>query len=463
MASILDDDQAQQLQQLEAERRARALQAAIAPPSAMAPAALPAPVQPALPPAQPLIPPPTPIAPEGAGVTLPPVSPRVQADQTELDRLRSTGSGIDQLGRHSGFGHKLGSVLARIGDVAGTALFPTVAAAIPGTSLHHQVLLNRAQGNVESDQAEEDAAAQAAQRAALAKKAEAQGESFEPISLSPEQAAAIGHPELTGQDMLPRGYSMMLAGKQRGDVATSVAGTKAQSAKDVAETRAQSAKDIETAREQSRKDIADAANKTRMLLEEKRAATSTANTNARIAAKAPGAPGSAKVPADVTKRAALASNVLENSDAVEDILQRRPDIVGAAGGRYTNVQQLIGSDDPDIQALGVRIHNIALASNGAHGVRSFEAVRQTEDELFSHFKAGPHAIRGALQATRGSMQTFLDDERNFQTHGNRAGSAGGAGTPPAAAPQNVRVGQKVKLKNGETITIKVVHPDGSFE
>jgi hypothetical protein len=379
----------------------------------------------------------------------------VQADQAELDRLRSTGSGIDQLSKAPGLGHRIGGVLARIGDIAGSALFPTVMATIPGTGLHHQVLLSRAQGNVESDQAEEDAAAQAAQRAALAKKAESQGESFEPISLSPEQAAAIGHPELTGQELPPRAYSMMLAGKQKADAATTIAGGKNQTAREIAGERTQAQKDIETAREQSRKDIADAANKTRMLLEEKRAATSTANTNARIGAKA-GTPGAMKVPADVTKRAALASNVLENSDAVEDILRRRPDIVGAAGGRYTNVQQMIGSDDPDIQALGVRIHNIALASNGAHGIRSKDAVNQTEDEIFNHFKAGPHAIHGALDATRSSVQTFLDDERNFQTSGNRGGApatppGGGGGTGMAVSMTDARKLPAMKGKSDAEI------------
>jgi hypothetical protein len=54
MAAILDDDQAAQLQQIEADRRARALQAAIAPPTVMAAPALPMPVQPATTPKPPL-------------------------------------------------------------------------------------------------------------------------------------------------------------------------------------------------------------------------------------------------------------------------------------------------------------------------------------------------------------------------------------------------------------------------
>jgi hypothetical protein len=166
--------------------------------------------------------------------------------------------------------------------------------------------------------------------------------------------------------------------------------------------------------------VADAANKTKVLLGQMHDATSMANNQNTNNHKV-GADGNYKVPADVTKRAALASNVLENATAVSSILSQHPEIVGATGGRYSNVQQMIGSNDPNIQALGVRIHNIALASNGAHGVRSQEAVRDTENELFNHFKAGPQAIQSGLNSLTSSVQTFLDDEHNFSTTGKRTG------------------------------------------
>jgi hypothetical protein len=251
-----------------------------------------------------------------------------------------------------------------------------------------------------------------------------------PVTLSKEQAASIGHPELEGMEMGGKLYSAMLTGKQKADTTATVAAGKNQTAKELADQR-----------NQRIKDTTDAANKTKLLLQDKKDATSTANASARIAASAAntnaklaakGTPGAGKVPADVTKRAALSSNVLENADAVEDIVKRRPEIVGATGGRYSNVQQMIGSDDPDIQALGVRMHNIALASNGAHGLRSAEAIAQTENELFNHFKAGPNAIHGGLQAIRGSVQTFLDDEKNYQTSGSRTG-APHPFTPPTQA------------------------------
>jgi hypothetical protein len=169
-----------------------------------------------------------------------------------------------------------------------------------------------------------------------------------------------------------------------------------------------------------------------------------ANTNDH---KASNGAGGFKVPADVTKRAALGANVMENADAVEEIIGRRPDIIGATGGRYTNVQQMIGSDDPDIQALGVRMHNMALASNGAHGVRAQQAIQKTEDELFNNFKAGPNAIKGALNATRGSVQTFLDDEKNFSTTGQRTG--GFTPPPSGGVEEYVRVNGKLVKKGAK--------------
>jgi hypothetical protein len=67
------------------------------------------------------------------------------ADQAEVQRLNSTGSGVSQI--HN----KWLRGIARVGDIAGSALFPTVMQNVPGTELHHRVLLNEAQGKVNQD------------------------------------------------------------------------------------------------------------------------------------------------------------------------------------------------------------------------------------------------------------------------------------------------------------------------
>jgi hypothetical protein len=258
-----------------------------------------------------------------------------------------------------------------------------------------------------------------------------------PVALTKEQAAAINQPALEGTGMTPRDYNRLagLAGQNATKVATNAATNDTKVTTNAATNSTKAANNAAT--NSTRTAISDAANKTKTLVAQMHDSTSRANnenTNANKG-KTGGAAGNFKVPADVTKRAALASNVLENADAVDQIISKRPDILGAVGGRYSNVQQMIGSNDPDIQALGVRMHNMALASNGAHGVRAQQAIQKTEDELFGNFKAGPDAIRGALGATRGSMQTFLNDEKNFQTSGQRGGGA----SAPSAGGDAIKV------------------------
>lgn len=296
-----------------------------------------------------------------------------------------------------------------------------------------------------------DTQSQTAQRNADADKKSTQADDMQPFQLSPAQAAAINQPALAGTTATMRDYNRLLG--LAGNNNTSQANNQNTNATKVTTNAATNDTRVanNAATNSTRTAISDAANKTKTLLQGMRDSTSRANNENTNANKGKAGEGSFKVPADVTKRAALASNVLENADAVDGIITKRPDIIGAAGGRYSNVQQMIGSNDPDIQALGVRMHNIALASNGAHGVRAQQAIQKTEDELFSNFKAGPDAIKGALGATRGSMQTFLNDEQNFSSSGKRTGitppPTGGA--PKEGDTKVNSAGDKVSFKGGK--------------
>lgn len=159
-----------------------------------------------------------------------------------------------------------------------------------------------------------------------------------------------------------------------------------------------------------------------------------------------------KVPADVTKRAALARNVNENAEAVQTLLNQGADkLFGASAGNITSVRDMIGSNDKAIAALGTRFHNIALASNGAHGVRSQQAIAGTEAELFKGWRRGPDGVRAALQATQSSVGTFLQDEQNFEKYGMANAPAG---TQPAVPP-----GAAVQPPAGAKVT--VMDPNGN--
>lgn len=271
--------------------------------------------------------------------------------------------------------------------------------------------------------------------------------SGEPVEIGEDQANELGAPELAGTKVPPSVLAALY--KQHGINATHIktTGMNVQGREDVAADNNKTKSDIafdkdNTAVEinglkfKTSKEIADAHDKTQLLMRQLQDATSSSNADKRVAASG------GKVPMVITNRASLASNVKENADAVEKLIASRPDIIGPAGGRYSNVAQMIGSDDPDIQALGVRIHNIALASNGAHGIRSERAIKGTEDSIFNHFHAGPNALRAALEAQKDSTSTFLQDERNFEETGRRTGAP-----KQGAAPQG---GTKVLKFNPNT-------------
>lgn len=133
------------------------------------------------------------------------------------------------------------------------------------------------------------------------------------------------------------------------------------------------------------------------------------------------------VSADEKKKAELAENIAFNANEVAKIVMNRPDILGAVAGRYTNTQQMVGNNDPDISALGVHIHNMAMANSGVHGFRSQEGVESYEKQILNNFKNGPKAMAGALRASTGSVQTFIDNARpdTYKTHSKNGGAVTG--------------------------------------
>jgi len=153
-----------------------------------------------------------------------------------------------------------------------------------------------------------------------------------------------------------------------------------------------------------------------------------------------------KPSADRIRRGDLAANAIHNLNNIAEIVNRRPELFGTPGGLLTSVQDMIGSDDADIRSLGVEIHNYALASNGAHGVRSQQAIQKTEDELLRNFRAGQHGIIGGIAAAKGSLQDFVND----QQLGNRARPGATTTQPqkPAAAKGKLTPQQQRDQKLG---------------
>lgn len=158
--------------------------------------------------------------------------------------------------------------------------------------------------------------------------------------------------------------------------------------------------------------------------------------------------------ADRLKRSDLARNVETNAIGFKQMIKDNPDLFGKVAGRFTTVQQMMGSNDPAIAKIGVAVHNMALASNGAHGVRSQEAVQETQNEILNHFRNGPEATIAAVDELVGSVQTFREDAQ----HGKRPNNEpikGGAFSAPEGAPsaQGVADGKVLKDSTGKVVAI----------
>ena len=114
-------------------------------------------------------------------------------DLDELDRLRSTGSGIHQIK------NPFLRTLATIGDVAGTAMFPNAMHVIPGTSLHHADLVHGANAQVKEDQGLIDSNVSNRLKTAQANKAEQEDPNPEEWKTEPEFMGPNGEPIQTNK------------------------------------------------------------------------------------------------------------------------------------------------------------------------------------------------------------------------------------------------------------------------
>lgn len=94
----------------------------------------------------------------------------IERGQQERDRLIATGSGVSQIK------NPLLRTLARIGDVAETAIIPGAAVATPGTELHHQSLIGQADRQINQGELEQQKAQEAKEKEATQAKIEAETE-----------------------------------------------------------------------------------------------------------------------------------------------------------------------------------------------------------------------------------------------------------------------------------------------
>lgn len=142
---------------------------------------------------------------------------------------------------------------------------------------------------------------------------------------------------------------------------------------------------------------------------------------------------------DEQRRSDLAANLRENLDALDGIIDRRPDLFGPVRGRVTSLRQAFGSDDTDIGALDTIKHQIGMAQISAHGMRTARGIEDAATAIVNGWKNGPAALKAAIQAARNSVQTFTNDAEI------KGGYTGEQKPPPAAAGAGVSGGPRKVL------------------
>lgn len=128
------------------------------------------------------------------------------------------------------------------------------------------------------------------------------------------------------------------------------------------------------------------------------------------------------------QRKDMATNVNENLDQLETILQKRPDLFGKVAGRLTNLRETIGTDDQDIAALKTIGDMLGRAQTSAHGMRNGQLVEQATQSIVNSYKNGPDAVRAAINAARKSVATFTKDVTDKE-QGNRTSAPKGTWNP----------------------------------
>jgi hypothetical protein len=254
---------------------------------------------------------------------------------------------------------------------------------------------------------------QQGQLAAAQAARQADEEAFMPIG--PQGAAITGLSPDT--QVRKKDYAGVLVAGMRGNTAENVAGTRADALVKSMGLRA----DASTANTAAN-------NQARLTAQQMRDATSSGNVAQRLNA-APGQPGQPKPTVADRNRQSLAKIALDSLSDVEDVVKRRPDKIGMLAGRATNVQQLLGSNDPDIVAIGNAVHNFAMANAGIHGSRSHENVVDAENMLLNHMRNGPEGMMGGIRTNQNNLNRIING-------GNAPAPTTSGGAPPSAQPSS---------------------------
>lgn len=141
-----------------------------------------------------------------------PEDPQTSTDLSRLNDEKNLKPKIWRPGGAGGIKNPILRTLARIGDVAGTAMFPSITGNIPGTALHHKLEVQGAQRNYNQDIANQDVQSQTAERNAEAEAKlnpvpkDETGKTGDEITLHDLMTGENGNPRVNPQTGKPYTY-----------------------------------------------------------------------------------------------------------------------------------------------------------------------------------------------------------------------------------------------------------------
>ena len=149
------------------------------------------------------------------------------------------------------------------------------------------------------------------------------------------------------------------------------------------------------------------------------------------------------------KQVDLASNSLENINHIDQILQRRPDLIGVINGRITQGKLGAGTNDKDLGYIEEAMDNFGLATTGTHGTKAQAAREDARTALLNGFKNGPDAVQGAISAARNSLTNLASAGKPRGVNGqpyvygpqtSQGGGNGASAKAPIAPPPGTPAG-----------------------
>lgn len=356
-------------------------------------------------------------------------TPQGQAEAASLQLAKSHFDKMNPFGseaNHPGLIGKIEHGLAKAGNIAGNIVAPGTMSLIPGTELNKQEQRTRAEGEVaqgEENRLKEAQASEAEGKPALQQ--EQQRITEEKNQMTHEAALRQkGYKTDAAGNEVPLQYAEMSAHEQ-GVYDLNAAKSNAQNA--IAELKQaqadpnspQSKLILEKAKSEAKKlDIAgqklglDTDRYKAEFLGVDREGKPLPGAQTTTEGKAVGtkvAAAESKATAMQKNKADLSENVQHNVDEATKLIKNNTGLFGKVQGRFTNVAQMAGSDDPAIAQLGVVIHNIAVASAGIHGQRGQSAVEAYEKDLLNKFHNSPEATLAAMDEIRNSVGDFMKD------------------------------------------------------